>query len=96
MATIVLKTLAGIDFPILNNGVVIKTISLDGGALINTVSDIELKELRANGFKDLEDRGYAVVNGKSSLDEIVDLEKTKQGKDIKQNETTNNVELKKS
>ncbi len=94
MASIFLKTSSGVDFPIINEkGIVIKTISLKGNALINTVSDVQLKELRANGLASYEDKGYAIVNGKADYDDVLQKAKDKEDIDIKSNEKQNNVKI---
>lgn len=92
MPSIVLKTTAGVDFQ--TSG---RVISLAGGGLINTVSDDELKELRANGLSHYIDSGYAIIDGKSerAKEDMIQEVKDKQDADIKANETKNNVKIKK-
>lgn len=93
MATVILKSFAGIDFP-REDGTV---LSLKGGCIMNEVSDKDLEFLRKGfGFAKMEDEGHVVVGAKgndSAIADTITKAVTKQKADIKKNETTTQTTL---
>ena len=93
MASLILKENAGIDFLVGE-----KTVSLNGGGVINFVDDADMKLLKdiAN-FNKLVEVGCIVIGGKSETvkDDIKQDALNKQQKQVEQNESNNNVKINK-
>lgn len=92
---VIIKTLAGVDYPDGKGG----TISLNGNCYLNDVTKAQLDYLKKNfNFNDQIDKGIAVVSNTAKSDKQVDetLQDSldKQTKEIKKNESMNNVEIK--
>lgn len=85
---IVLKSLAGVDYPLRNeNGVVVKTISLKGGCYLNNVNNDDYKELvkQYPSFLQMIEEDFAVVsetpeNAQKNVDDTLQKVKNKQDK----------------
>lgn len=72
---IVLKSMAGVDYPLKKDNALIKTISLKGGCFLNEISDDDYKELTAQypSFLQMIDEGFAVVS--NTRDELKNNQK---------------------
>jgi hypothetical protein len=95
MATVVLKTTAGVDFTLASG----KVVSLNGNSVLNRVNDSVLKELMANErFSKKVDLGFIVVGASNNEKVTEDLQQdisNSQTEKQKGNESKNNVKLEK-
>lgn len=92
MPSIIIKDNSGIDFPD-------EKISLQGGGIVNTISDEQLKALKSNEkykFSKLVEKGLIIIGNKNNVsDDIKQETLDKQNKNIKANQSANNVKLEK-
>lgn len=98
---IILKSLAGVDYPLRSeNGAVVKTISLKGGCYLNNVNNDDYKELvkQYPSFLQMIEEDFAVVsetpeNTQKNVDDTLQASLDKQSKDIENNQKINKVKI---
>lgn len=91
---VVLKSLAGVDYPNGKGG----TISLKGNCYLNEVTKEELDYLKKNfRFDKKIENGHVVVsetkNNQKAIDDTLQESLNKQNKEIGKNESMNNVKI---
>ena len=96
---IVLKSIAGIDYPLIKSGVAYKTVSLKGGCYLNEVNQDDLNEIRKchPSFEKAVDEGYIIISetkqgNQTNIDKALQDIKDKQDKS-KKNAKAKGVEI---
>ncbi|WP_291952735.1 hypothetical protein [Campylobacter sp.] len=97
---VVIKNLAGIDFPLRRQGGVFKTISLKGGCFLNQVDKDDYKELinQYPSFSQMIDEGFVVVSddnkyNQRNVDDTLQNVKNKQEKTKNSNSNKTQVSI---